>query len=63
MKSWGWVVLIILSALWGGAFVFSKVALGELPLGQDAGFQFAGVDSQRHYAVVDRAVGPFLDVG
>jgi len=31
MKLWEWVLLIILSALWGGAFFFSKVALGELP--------------------------------
>jgi len=31
MKLWEWVLLIILSVLWGGAFFFSKVALGELP--------------------------------
>ena len=31
MKLWEWVLLIILSVLWGGAFFLSKVALGELP--------------------------------
>jgi drug/metabolite transporter (DMT)-like permease len=31
MKLWEWVLLIMLSVLWGGAFFFSKVALGELP--------------------------------
>ncbi|MFN4208301.1 MAG: DMT family transporter, partial [Agrobacterium albertimagni] len=31
MSLTGWALLLALSVLWGGSFVFSKVALSELP--------------------------------
>jgi len=56
-----WLLLLLLSVLWGGSFLFAKVAVGELPP-MTVAFLRVAIAALALYAIV-RATGQSMPVG